>query len=105
MFSLQPDPTFRKRVRLPIPGKRKAGQTIEFEFRHKDQDALQAWLESIRDGRTEADALDEIIVRWWGPDEEYSREVLAKACKQLPALAATILQAYTRELTEAEAGN
>lgn len=102
VFRLDPSPTFRAVVPIPIPGGDPA--ELEFEFRHKTRDSLKHWLGSFS-GRTEADVLADVIVAWHNADGAYSAQALDKLLQDYPQAGGAILAAYTRELTGARLGN
>jgi hypothetical protein len=102
MFKMQPAPTFRAKVKIPVPGE--ASGVLEVEFRHKTRKALKAYLEGTKD-REDLDALEEIIVGWSGAEVEYSREALATLIDNYAGAAAALVGAYAKELADARLGN
>jgi len=103
VFKLEPNPTFRCKIHIPVPGTAK-GVPIEFEFRHKAKTTLQAYIEEAKTGE-EVALLEEVIVGWSGVDAEYSRDSLALLLNNFPAAGAAILAGYVRELADARLGN
>lgn len=105
MFKLDPNPTFKAKVKIPVPGASSL-PSIEFEFRHKTKTELKAFLERIQaDPSKEVEQLEEIIVTWSGTDAEYGRDSLARLLDNYPAAGAAIAGAYVRELGDARLGN
>lgn len=102
MFTLQPNPTFRAKVAIPVPGA--PSVKVEFEFRHKPKDELLAFLQATQ-GRDDIDVLLDVVVRWWDVDEDFSRESLNKLVQNYPGAGAAILGLYAKELADARLGN
>lgn len=103
MFKLDPSPTFKIKVKIPVPGDKSAA--LEVEFRHKTKKELQRYLEEAAGGRDDVQALDEIIVGWSGLEEAYSKDVLARLLDNYPGSAGAILGTYAKELGDARLGN
>lgn len=104
MFRLQPDPTFKARVSLSVPGHAKKAE-IGIEFRHLSRSQIEAFFESCRGGRTDADALGEIIVGWSDVDTAYSSEALAQLVDNYPLAAQELFDAFRREALQAREKN
>src|SRR5690606_35526643 len=68
MLKLQPDPTFRAKVGIPVPGG--ATTEIEVECKHITKDALEPKLKELTDDQFAA----EVVVGWSGVDEAFSAE-------------------------------
>ena len=47
-FTLNPAPTFKAKVDIPVPGGKV--EKVEFTFRHRTREEFQRWLEDI-DGK------------------------------------------------------
>ena len=103
MFKLQPNPTFKARVPITIPGQPKPAD-VEMEFKHLSREAVKTYFEQLP-GKTDAEALDEIVVGWSGVDQAYSTEALAVLLDNYPSAAASIFETFRRELFEARAKN
>jgi hypothetical protein len=111
MFKLQPNPTFRAKVLIHVPGE-PAGVPIEFEFRHKTVTEAKALGERYQQAIAERGAvegnvetLDEIIVGWSGVEAEYSREVLRRLVDTFAGAGPAILKGYMEGLSGARLGN
>ncbi len=107
-FKLNPEPTFRASVPIPVPGG--GSMALDLEFRHKTRAALHAWYDSFegRDGdaaRAEAECLHEVVAGWHNCEAIYSLEALTTLLENYPQAGGAILAAYTRELTGARLGN
>ena len=103
MFKLQPNPTFKARVPITVPGQAKPAE-VEIEFRHMGREAVRAYFESLP-GKTDLDAVELIVVGWSGVDSAFSREALGQLLDAYPAAAAAIFETFRRELFEARTKN
>lgn len=109
MFKIVPNPTFKARVSLTVPGE-DALPVIDVEFRHKGRAAFAAWWESVT-ARTDAECLNEVIVGWsgvideTGADVAYSLAALTQMLDRYPASAVELAGAYRKALMESRAKN
>lgn len=103
MFKLQPNPTFRAKVPISVPGQEKP-QPLEMEFRHMSREAMKDYFESLP-GQSDAEALARIVVGWSGVDHAYSADALAVLLDNYPSAAASIFDTYRNELFEARRKN
>lgn len=117
---IDPNPTFAAKVGLSVPGQA-APAELELVFRHRDKEALQAWMAGGSAGagapadpppaRTDAEFLGEVVAGWSGvqdaagADVPYTPEAFARLLKNYPAAAGEIYRAYLRELTESRLKN
>lgn len=127
MFKIVPDPTFRAPAALTVPGKDKPVQLV-IEWRHRDRNGLQQWLDDLSpqkppataDGEppkllppklSDVDGLAAVIADWDGVcDEEgnavpFSKEILGKVLDAYHNAGAELVRAYVRALTESRLGN
>ncbi len=108
-FRIVPNPTFRVKVPLTVPGAEARG-VVEIEFRHMGRTAYAAWWESIT-GRTDAQVLGDVIAGWsdvvgeQGEAVAYTPEALALLLDRFPAAALELQAAYRRALWEAKEKN
>lgn len=105
-FILQPKPTFKSEVSIPVPGGKEG--TIKFEFKHKGRKELRVFIESLgkEDAqRDDAEALMDIVAGWEGVDEKFSKEALETLVDAYPGAASAIFTAYHRALLEGRAKN
>lgn len=103
MFKLNPNPTFSARVPLSIPGQAKPS-TVDIEYRHFSKTAIKSFFENL-EGKTDAEALHQIIVGWKGFDEAFSEEALAVLVDNYPTAATELFTAFRKELMEAREKN
>lgn len=102
MFKLEPNPTFLAPVKIHVPGQ--GDGQIEIEFRYLDRAAREAFFASLA-GRTNIDALAEIVVGWREIDAPFSRANLEKLLDTYPSAAAAIFAVYVAEIHGAAAKN
>jgi len=102
MLKLQPKPTFKAKVAIPIPGGKPA--QVEFEFNALTRTDLQQYL-TDSEGRSDSDNLSEIVCGWSGVDTPFSSEALSQLLDNYVGAARAILDKFIEELTKARAGN
>ena len=103
MFNLQPNPTFKARVPITIAGQEKPAH-VEIEFRHMTREGVKTFFENLG-GRTDGEALADIVVGWSGVDQAFSQEALLVLLDNFPSAAAAIFKVFSSELFEARTKN
>lgn len=103
MFKLQPNPTFKTRLAISIAGET-TSPPIEVEFKYLSKKAMKDYFAGI-DGKTDAEALGELIVGWSGVDKPYDLPTLETLLDNYPAAASDLFEAFRRELLEAKRKN
>lgn len=114
MLKLTPNPTFKAKVGIPIPGEKDV--PVVFEFRHMTREELKAWVKPrLEAPPVDADAeslpdpliaaAQEVVVGWTGIDEAFSPEALLVLFDNYPGSAFAIVQAFSDELGKARAKN
>lgn len=106
MFVLQPKPTFKETIEIPVPGE--APGSITFEFKRLGKKALRSLFKSIQDGaetREDSDVLAEIVVGWSGVDEDFSQTALETLCDAYPGSVTAIILGYNKAMMEGKAKN
>lgn len=103
MFKLQPKSTFWAKVHVSVAGEAKPEQ-IEMEFKYLGRDALKEYFQSL-EGKTDSDALGEIVLNWRLVDAEYSPENLAILLNNYPGAALSVFETFRREVMEAKTKN
>lgn len=101
-FKLKPNPTFKAKVNIHVPGEQKPG-VIEFVFKHKTKDQL-AEFEKAK-GRTDVEVVMDIAAGWDLSDEEFSPETLGQLFQNYVTAPADIVNAYSAALYGARLGN
>lgn len=103
MLKLQNDPTFKTKVGISIPGQAKPTDiTVEFTYLTKKQ--VKDFFDHL-EGKSDIDALSEIIVGWAGVDTAYSVEALAEMLDVYPSSARDLFSAFSQEVFEAKRKN
>lgn len=100
-FKLNPDPTFKAKVAIPVPGS--APAKVEFTFKHKTRQEVLKWL----DDRKEDDevAVFRDMVAGWELDDEFSDDNIRRLCDNYPGAGVAVLSVYLDELRGARVGN
>jgi len=101
-FKVNPEPTFRALVVIPVPGGKP--MSLDVEFRHKKRDELKEWFESFTN-RPEAECLMEIITGWHNCDLKFDQDALDLVLQNYTRAASAIMSKYTEEVTGAKLGN
>lgn len=99
-LKLNPDPTFKSKVAVPVPG---GTAEVECVFTYRDRKAAQAWMEAGKDA-ADVDALLGCM-EGWDLDDEFSRDSVQKLCDTYPGAANAIIGRYLRELAGIRQGN
>jgi len=103
MLKLQADPTFISPVTIPTP---KGDVVIKMEFKHRDTDEYEAFVKQEATlARSNEDAILDLASNWFNVEGEFTRENIAKLCKQYHQAARVIVETYIHELTQAKVGN
>lgn len=102
MFKIVPKATFGVDVSISVPGA--APAVVRVEFKHLPKSALPGYFSGLQ-GKTDAEALAEIVVGWEGVDVPYSPQALATLVDNYPAAAAELFEAFRSELMEARRKN
>ena len=103
MLKLQPNPTFKTRVGISIAGQ-DAPAEIEVEYKYLGKGAVRDYFAGLA-GKSDAEALTEIVVGWSGVDAPYDAAMLAALVDAYPAAAGDLFEAFRRELLEAKRKN
>ena len=103
MFKITPKTTFTAPVALSVPGEKTAAR-ITVEFKHLSKKAIKAYFEGL-EGKTDSEALAEIVVGWEGVDAQFSGEALETLLDNYPAAATELFEAFRSELLEARTKN
>lgn len=99
-LKLTPDPTFKAKVAVPIPG---GTADVVFEFQYRDRKALTAWFDDNREA-SDVDTLMDVVVGW-DLDDAFNRDNVERLCNAYPGAAREVLAQYARELSGIRQGN
>jgi hypothetical protein len=105
MFKLQPNPTFKSEVEIPVAGAEPSSITLV--FKHKGKKDLKAFIDSLT-GETPKDDIDmlfDIIAGWEGVDAEFNKSNLELLIDNYPQAAINIFMTYQQTLLEGRAKN
>jgi hypothetical protein len=105
MFKINPNPTFKHKINIPVPGNTPVAVT--FEFKHKGRDELQAYYAGLAEAndRSDGDALAELICGWEGVDVPFSVENLSALVNNYPGAATALFEGYREALLEGRRKN
>lgn len=104
MLKIAASPTFKAKVQIRAPGGELLAAT--FEFKHKTQDQLDAYLASDewRD-KPDHQIILGLVVGWDGVDAEFCEESVKTLCQSYKNAGYAITRAYVAELKDAREGN
>jgi hypothetical protein len=91
-FKLQPNPTFKATVDIPVPGAEPA--PVAFEFKHYSQSGWEAYL-AAHEAKPREAVFD--VVVGWDLDEAFGRETLGTLLDEYPGAEAAIWTKYHAE--------
>lgn len=100
-LKLNPEPTFKAKVGIPVPGSRPA--EVLLTFKHRTRDEVIAWVEGSRDA-TDVDSVLDMVVGW-ELEDEFNRENVERLCNNYPGSGLVIISAYLDELRGARVKN
>lgn len=100
-LKLNPDPVFKAKVPIPVPGS--APVKVEFTFKHKTRQQVLAWMEDRRED-DEVGVFREIVAGW-ELDDEFSDENIKRLCDNYAGAGFVVLHTYLDELRGARQGN
>lgn len=102
IFKINPEPTFRSVVSIPVPGA--DPMDLELEFRHKTKDELKAFFTGF-EGRDDIDCLMEVVAGWHNCEAQFNRETLSDLLQNYPRANTAILGKYAAETVGSRLGN
>lgn len=104
-LKLNPDPTFKAKVGVPVPGGRAA--EVEFTFQYRSKTALAEWHEQVQELPKDANEVELLrtFVAGWDLDDEFCDDNIRRLCDSYPGAAAAAIDVYLRESWGARRGN
>ena len=99
-LKLNPDPTFKAKVAVPVPG---GTADVEFTFKYRDRKTALAWVDESKDAE-EADLMLE-MAEAWDLDDPFDRDSMEKLCNSYPGASRAVADRYMRELAGIRQGN
>jgi len=100
-ITLNPNPTFKAKAPIHVPGGRKA--EIEFKFKYRDADEFKELMDGL-EGRSDVEILMDIAVDW-DLDEAFDEKNVEKMTKKYIGSGRSVLATYIDELTGARVKN
>lgn len=100
-LKLNPEPTFKAKVGIPVPGSRPVD--VVFTFKHRTRDEVTAWCEASRDSEA-GESIEQCVVGW-DLEDELNRENIERLCNNYPGAGLAIIGVYLDELRGARAKN
>ena len=102
MFKIDPNPTFNAPVSVHVPGQGSGSFIAEFVY--LDKEARKDYFEGLP-GKSNLEALAEIVVGWNEMDAPFSHDNLQKLLNKYDTAAKGFFKAFFDELTGAAAKN
>lgn len=101
-FTLTPQPTFKHKVKLPVPG---AGFVeVEFTFKHRSKTEFQEFMELAKDQSDDV-ALVMDVASGWELQDVFDKDNVEKLVDNYVGAARAIFTTYVEELIKARVGN
>lgn len=100
-LKLNPDPTFKAKVGIPVAGS--ADVSVEFTFKHRTRDELRAFIEASG-SRPDEDTILEMASGWELADA-FTRENVALLVQNYIASGRAVFDKYVDELAKAKEKN
>lgn len=100
-LTLNPAPTFKAKVGIPVAGGEPVD--VEFVFKHRTKDELDAFIES-RKGKSDKETLLE-MASGWELDDPFSAESVERLLQNYAGAGLAIYKAYIAELYGARIKN
>lgn len=106
-LSLNPEPTFKARAPIPVPGKPPV--PVEFTFKYRDVEEFEAYLNEVKG--LEGESMDNNVaivmkcVCGWELDDPFGEESVRVLLKKYHRSAFVIADTYVRELVEGRSKN
>lgn len=101
MFKLDPNPTFWTDVSFRVPG---GTGKFDIHFKHLPKEEREEYINSLP-GKTNLDALAELIVSWRDVSVDYNRDNLERLLNEYPDAVRAITTRYWEEITGAAIKN
>ena len=98
---LNPEPTFKAKVGVPVPGSRPA--EVLFTFKHRTRDEIIDWVDTSRDANDVESVMACAV--GWDLDDEFNAENVGRLCNNFPGSGVAIVGVYLDELRGARAKN
>lgn len=104
-LKLNPAPTFRAKVGIPVPGQDQPEQIVCI-FKHMTREEYRRFSDpEALSQRSDAETLMAILAGWEGVDEPFSTDAAARLAQAYHGAPFVIAAAFAAELTKARLGN
>ena len=100
-LKLNPEPTFKAKVPIPVPGS--APVLVSFTMKWRKREEVSDWLEAAKD-MTDAQIIMDCAVGW-ELDDEFTAENAERLCNTYMGAGREFLSAYVDELRGVRAKN
>ncbi|AZS78593.1 hypothetical protein ELS24_09145 [Achromobacter spanius] len=100
-FTLNPAPTFKRKVGLPVPGN--GFVDVEFTFKHRTKEEFKDFLEKL-EGREDVEILLDVVCGW-ELDDAFDAGNIERMVEGYVGSARAVVGAYIDELSKARLGN
>lgn len=100
-FTLKPAHTFKAKADIPLHGG--GVSPVEFEFRHRTRDELEAWLKDSVE-RSDVDAILD-MTSGWELEDAFGRESVEQLVQSYMGAARSIFDKYIDTLAQRRLGN
>lgn len=100
-LKLNPEPTFKATVRIPVPGGQ--SEPVEFTFKHRTATQIRSFGEECKD-KADTEVINMLVVGW-SLDDAFNDENIARLIDNYPKAASAIVDGYYNELFKARLGN
>jgi hypothetical protein len=100
-LKLNPDPTFREKVEIHVPGGKP--EPVIFTFKYRTRDEVQDFLKEL-EGMDDV-AMIMAIAKGWELDDEFNRDNVNQLVQSFIAAPKAILERYLQALTGTRAKN
>lgn len=104
-FKLEPNPTFKAIVMIPVPGDKAA--PVEFIFKHRTKDAYEEMLKRFSAEAVQIEDVDVVmeLASGWALVEPFDKPNVLKMLQNYMGAKDAIAETYVREITGAKLGN
>ncbi len=96
------DPTFKRKVGIPVAGG--AEVDVEFEFKHRTKSELDTFIDSLTDRTDDTEIILEMVVGW-ELEDAFNRESVELLLQNYHGAAVATYTAYRDELRKAKVKN
>lgn len=100
-LKLNPDPTFKAKVGIPVPGGDRP--LVELTFKHRTAEQLAKWGSEVAQFTDPETIMDCVVA--WDMDDEFNAANVKLFCNNYPGAAYAIVTDYMAELRGARAKN